>query len=108
PLFHCVFDIKVPEMNKLQVPNIHVAERNYDPDTGEFRVTASWRGEGTRDMHVRAWFDDKKRIMVIATHNTDNGDGWEREGEEHAYFQTFSEQRAYPLAINIIFYTMTH
>jgi hypothetical protein len=59
-------------------------------------------------MHVRAWLDDKQRIMVIATHNTDNGDGWEREGEDIEYFQTFSETRAYPLGINIIFYLMTH
>jgi hypothetical protein len=59
-------------------------------------------------MHVRAWLDDKQRIMVIATHNTDNGDGWEREGEDEEYFHTFSEPRAYPLGINIIFYLMTH
>jgi hypothetical protein len=46
--------------------------------------------------------------MVIATHNTDNGDGWEREGEDPEYFETFSETRAYPLGINIIFYLTTH
>ena len=46
--------------------------------------------------------------MVIATHNTDNGDGWEREGESAYYFKTFSEKIAYPLGINIIFYAMTH
>jgi hypothetical protein len=46
--------------------------------------------------------------MVIATHNTDNGDGWEREGENHDYFEVFSEKRSYPLGINIIFYLMTH
>jgi hypothetical protein len=46
--------------------------------------------------------------MVIALHNTDNGDGWEREGESAFYFKQFSERTAYPLAINIIFYVMTH
>jgi hypothetical protein len=59
-------------------------------------------------MHVRAWLDDKQRIMVIALHNSDNGDGWERESENADYFHTFSETRAYPLAINIVFYLMTH
>jgi len=54
-------------------------------------------------MHVRAWLDDRSRIMVIATHNSDTGDGWEREGEDEDYFREFSEPRAYPLAINIIF-----
>ncbi len=59
-------------------------------------------------MHVRAWLDDKGRIMVLATHNTDNGDGWEREAVDPNYFHEISETRAYPLAINVIFYLMTH
>jgi hypothetical protein len=102
PLFHCVFDLKMPK-NKLQVPSIHLWER------GGGQYGATYRGgEDVTDVHVRAWLDDKGRIMVIATHNTDNGDGWEREGENQEYFQEFSEPRAYPLAINIIFYVMTH
>jgi len=45
--------------------------------------------------------------MVIATHNCDNGDGWEREGQDDGSFHD-SRKRAYPLGINIIFYLMTH
>ncbi len=98
PIFHSVFDLKMPK-NDLQVATIHFWRRG----------GVSYRGgPDTHDFHVRAWFDDKQRIMVIATHNTDNGDGWEREGENEDYFHTFSESRAYPLAINIIFYLMTH
>jgi len=52
--------------------------------------------------------DDKGRIMVIATHNCDNGDSWEREGEDDFFFHEFSEKRGYPLGINIVFYIMTH
>ena len=59
-------------------------------------------------MHVRTWLDDKGRIMVIAIHNSDVSDGWEREGEDDTYFHTFSEKIAYPLGINIVFYLMTH
>jgi len=106
PLFHCVFDIRA-EKNKLQVPNIHLGERSLDPNSPQFGNT-SRNGEESKDVHVRAWLDEKGHIMVIATHNTDNGDGWEREGENHDYFQTFSEQRAYPLGFNIVFYVMTH
>jgi hypothetical protein len=95
-LFHCVFNV---DKDQVQVPPIHAFER-----TG----LSSRNGEATKEMHVRAWLDDKDRIMVIATHNTDNGDGWEREGEDPVYFQRFSETRAYPLAINILFYLMTH
>ena len=62
----------------------------------------------SQEMHVRAWLDDNKRILILATHNCDNGDGWEREGENQDYFHLFSERRAYPLAINALFYLMTH
>ena len=94
PLYHCVFDINA----KLQVPSIHAF----------YGGTTSERGGDSREVHHRAIFDDKGRLMVLATHNTDNGDGWEREGENHEYFQLFSEKTAYPLAINVLFYTMTH
>ncbi len=45
---------------------------------------------------------------MLAIHNSDISDGWEREGEYVDYFKVFSEARAYPLGINIIFYLMTH
>jgi hypothetical protein len=105
PIFHCVFDLKVP-MSKLQTPAIREGVRGIEYNSG-----VTWErhnGEECREMHVRAIMDDKHRIMVIATHNTDNGDGWEREGENHDYFEVFSEKRSYPLGINIIFYLMTH
>jgi hypothetical protein len=47
-------------------------------------------------------------MMVMICHNTDLGDGWEREGENEYYFREFSEKAAYPLGINIVFYAMTH
>lgn len=62
---------------------------------------------GARTPHYRAIFDDLGRPMVIICHNTDLGDGWEREGENEYYFRQFSEKIAYPLGINILFYAMT-
>ncbi len=103
PVFHCVFDLKVTK-NQLQTPNIGQGMRSQ-------RDGVTWEvhdGEECVDMHVRALFDDKGRMMVIATHNCDNGDGWEREGENDYFFHEFSEKRAFPLGINIIFYAMTH
>jgi hypothetical protein len=88
----------------LQTPNSHQGIRSqYDGVTWEYHD-----GEVCKEMHVRAMNDDKGRIMIIATHNCDNGDGWEREGESDYFFHEFSEKRAYPLGINIIFYVMTH
>ena len=116
-LFHCVFDLKGPK-NKLQTPNIQQGIYSLDPNSPEYGVT--WEryhddydnydrmGRAAHDMHVRAIFDDLGRIMVIATHNCDNGDSWEREGEDDGFFHEFSEKRGFPLGINIIFYLMTH
>jgi hypothetical protein len=102
PVYHCVFEIKA----KYQVPNVWLGEQSeFDP---EHRTWEPNHDGDVRTVHHRAIFDDKGRIMVIATHNTDNGDGWEREGESDYYFHNFSEKVAYPLGINIIFYAMTH
>lgn len=94
PLYHCVFDIK----SKAQIPGIGVWSRSH----------VTWERPDAHETHHRVIFDDKGRIMVFATHNTDNGDGWEREGEDRYYFENFSEKIAYPLGINVIFYVMTH
>ncbi|HHY86308.1 MAG TPA: DUF4159 domain-containing protein [Verrucomicrobia bacterium] len=107
PIFHCVFDLKGPK-NKLQVPYFRAGLSSLNPDSPNYGNSAQYAGEDYQEMHVRAWLDDHDRIMIIATHNTNNGDGWEREGENIEYFREYSENRAYPLAINIIFYLMTH
>ena len=109
PIFHCVFDIKVPK-NKLQTPSIDNALRRHSTEFTWETSHSDQNGspEDCRDVHVRAILDDKGRIMVIATHNTDNGDSWEREGEREWFFHEFSEKRGYPLGINIVFYLMTH
>ncbi len=97
PLYRSVFTIK----EKAQVPDIRTGANS------EF-TGRTYEREDAQEVHHRGIFDDKGRPMVIALHNTDNGDGWEREGESAYYFKQFSERTAYPLAINIIFYVMTH
>jgi hypothetical protein len=98
PIFHCVFDLKtLPQVPALQVA---LEGRPYG---------VTWeRGEEGRTPHYRAIFDDKGRMMTIICHNTDLGDGWEREGENHWYFKEFSEKLAFPMGINIVFWAMTH
>jgi hypothetical protein len=96
PIFHCVFDLTA----KPQIPGIEWGKRGmtYEPN----------HGPGAEEVHYKAILDRKGRIMVMICHNTDLGDGWEREGENEEYFHRFSEKMAYPMGINIIFYAMTH
>jgi len=52
--------------------------------------------------------DQRGRLMVLMTHNTDISDTWEREGEEaQAYFNLFSPT-GYPIGVNVVLYAMTH
>jgi hypothetical protein len=96
PIFSCVFPLK----EKPQIPNI--GQGTVSQYTG-----VTWERPDAREPHYRAFFDDKGRMMSIICHNTDLGDGWEREGENFYYFREFSEKKAYPLGINILFYAMT-
>ena len=97
PIFHAVFDLK----ERPQIPSIDWALRGrYEGIT--------WEREDAKQVHYKALYDDRGRMMAIICHNTDLGDGWEREGEDEWYFREFSEKKAYPLGINIVFYAMTH
>jgi hypothetical protein len=97
PIFHCVFELK----ERPQIPSIGHA-------MGGRGYGITWERRDAREVHYKALYDDQGRIMAIICHNTDLGDGWEREGEDEWYFREFSEKKAYPLGINIVFYAMTH
>jgi hypothetical protein len=107
PVFHTVFDLK-GTMQDWRIPTMQFWNRDHDPRNPKSPLSLRDRGPDSDEMHVRAWFDDKGRLMVLAIHNSDVSDGWEREGENDDYFHTFSEKIAYPLGINIIVYAMTH
>jgi hypothetical protein len=95
PVFHTVFDLK----EKPQVPGIpHFVRwgRSHERDQ---------EGE---EVHYRGIHDDKGRLIMLICHNTDLGDGWEREGDNEEYFRKFSEPKAFPMGINAIVYAMTH
>jgi hypothetical protein len=97
PIFHCVFDLK----EKPQVPNMQLG-------TASRTTGVTWETRDPQPAHYWGWFDSKGRMIAIACHNTDLGDGWEREGYNEYYFSEFSVKKAYPMGINIVFYAMTH
>jgi hypothetical protein len=97
-IFHCVYQLK----EKPQVPSIHSWQ---GPGSITFEP---YHGGDCHTVHYRGIFDDKGRMMVIICHNTDLGDGWEREAESEDYFHEFSEKKSYPMGINIVTYAMTH
>jgi hypothetical protein len=101
-IFHCVYDLN----EKPQVPSVEwgLRFRGARPQTWE----PARDGSDTTQVHYRAITDDDGRIMVLLCHNTDLGDGWEREGQDPYYFEEFSVKRAYPMGINIVTYAMTH
>jgi hypothetical protein len=101
PIFNCVFPLKSKLDRKPQIPNI-----NLGIQSEWSHVT--WERSDAVTPEYKGVFDDNGRMMVIICHNTDLGDGWEREGESEYYFREFSEKQAYPLGINIVFYAMTH
>lgn len=97
PIFNCVFKLE----SKPQIPNVGFAVAN--KGTG-----VTWEVPDGRTPHYRGVFDDKGRMMMLICHNTDLGDGWEEEGTDPWFFTEFSEKKAYPLGINVLFYVMTH
>jgi len=101
-IFRCVYHLK----EKPQVPSINAAL--WGKEEGITWERPRDGGGDYKDVHYRAIFDDKGRMMAIICHNTDLGDGWEREGNNKEFFHKFSEKQAYPMMINILFYTMTH
>jgi hypothetical protein len=92
-IFHCVYDLDI----KPQIPSI-----------GYLNSGRTYERWDAQEPHYRGIFDDKGRMMALICHNTDLGDGWEREGVDPRYFREFSEKYAYPLGINIVVYAMTH
>ena len=93
PLFHTLYDVK----HFPQIPSIGYW----------FSGRTSERGAASATPHARAIFDEKGRLMVFISHNTDFGDAFEREGENRDYFDHFAAD-GYAVGINVILYELTH
>jgi hypothetical protein len=96
PLLHAQFEVReIP-----QITNIMFWRASGGRETSE-------RGEETRTPYLHVIRDHKGHIVVVATHNTDMGDSFEREGEDPEFFAQFSPA-GYALGINILLHDLTH
>jgi hypothetical protein len=94
-LFHALYEVRrIP-----QIPSIGF--------WGGSGGLTSEQGIDSAEPHVRAIVDEAGRIMVLMTHNTDFGDAFEREGDNHEYFLQFAPD-GYAFGVNAILYAMTH
>jgi hypothetical protein len=96
PIMRTLYDVKeIP-----QIPSINCWMRECRGDTSE-------RGYDSAQVHFRGIQDERGRLMVLMSHNTDIADSWEREGESQEYFDRFSP-RGYAVGVNVVIYAMTH
>jgi hypothetical protein len=95
-ILHSLFDAR-------RVPQIPAIGSSYRYGRTDQRVN-----DPTDDTaYMRAIADEKGRIMILMTHNTDFGDAYEREADDPTYFYKFSVE-GYSIGINILLYAMTH
>jgi hypothetical protein len=101
PIFHTVYDLDgLPQIPALPFASV-------GGETAEPAGAHKYPPGSLETPTMRVWADNDGRIMVIATHNTDVGDGWEREAYGEWYFEMFST-RSYMVGVNVVMYSMTH
>jgi hypothetical protein len=62
---------------------------------------------GPSTVHYYGVFDEKDRLVVLVSVNSDVSDSWEREGDNAEYFHTYGG-KGYALGVNVAVYAMTH
>jgi hypothetical protein len=91
PYFHAVFDI---------------TDRPQVPGEAHLREGCKNCSDGGRGAHWRAIKDDKGRIVVAISHNSDLGDAWEFADAPH--YPEKESTLAIQIAVNDVIYAMTH
>lgn len=91
PIFHVLYDLN----DRFQVP-------------GEEHLRQGCKNceNGGRGAHWRAIYDDKGRVMIAISYNSDLGDAWEY--ADDPYYPEKAASLAMRIGINYIVYSMTH
>ncbi len=91
PVFHAVYDVD----DRFQIPG-------HD----HLRQGCKNCENGGRGAHWRGIYDDKGRIMIAISYNSDMGDAWE--WADDPYYPEKASSLAIRIGINYIIYAMTH
>jgi len=102
PSDHPIFGMVFPLKSCPQIPARIFAIQGWTTEPAWIHKSG-----GMEEAHFRGWFAEDGRLLAVATHNTDIGDGFEREAEGEWYFQKYSTL-AYAMGINIVTYALTH
>lgn len=107
PSTHPILNVVFPLDTCPQIPAKDFAEGNMKWDPPGIHRQPAGGEAGVNRVNFRGITGPDGRLMVVATHNTDLGDGFEREGTDEWFFQAYST-KAYALGINIVVYALTH
>jgi hypothetical protein len=91
PIFHSVYDL---------------TDRYQIPGQAHLPAGAKYPSAGGRGAHWRGIYDDKGRILVAISYNSDIGDAWEY-ADDSWYPAKFADL-AMRIGVNYIIYSMTH
>ncbi len=91
PIFHAVYDLN----DRFQIPG-------HD----HLRQGCKNCESGGRGAHWRGIYDDKGRVMIAISYNSDMGDAWE--WADDPYYPEKASSLAIRIGINYIVYAMTH
>jgi hypothetical protein len=92
PIFHSVYDLN----ERYQIPGEAHLRPGYKSQNGSSAIGAHWK----------AICDEKGRVMVAITYNSDVGDAWEY-ADDPRYPERFSDL-AIRVGVNYILYAMSH
>ena len=73
---------------------------------GYFRTRQDYEF-GPSTVHYYGMSDDRGRLMVLVSMNSDVSDSWEREGDNQEYFVRYSPS-GYALGVDVVVWMLTH
>jgi hypothetical protein len=62
---------------------------------------------GPSTVHYYGVFDEHDRMAALVSMNSDVSDSWEREGDNHEYFNAYAG-KGYALGVDVAIWVMSH